>query len=548
MNETPAAPASRRIAAIDVGSNSIRLLIAEASADGRYRILDDEKQTTRLGQGLATTGMISPQAAEQSIAAITRMRTIAAGYGVHLLRVIGTCAVREAINSDEFLSQVRERAGVAVEPIAAAEEAQLAFLSAAHAFDLRGQAVAVVDIGGGSTEIVLSANGVVEAVYSLPLGAVRLTERFGGPEACAGITWKKMRRSIKRQLRETLDEPPFVPQLILGTGGTFTSLANISRSRSLAAASSPGGLPSVRGYELKRSEVLHLAHWLREMPLRTRTRVPGLSPDRADIIVAGVALVERIMKYLGVNRLQVHDGGVRDGLLLTMVRTLFPQELPASTGRDPLQAARRFAATCGYEERHCNHVAFLAGQIFDQVAARFPAEAGGWSDPANRVILESAALLQDVGYLINYARHHQHSYHLIAHSDLPGFTPRQIKLTANIARYHRKASPKRKHSHFAALPATDQEIVRRLSAVLRVADGLDRNRLQNVRGVSLIFEADRVEFLLEAAEEPTVEIWEAERKSGLFEKVFKVKASFAWKRLTETAQSEAGTTSAVTAE
>ena len=530
----------RRMGAIDVGTNSIRLIVAEASADGSYRILDDEKETTRLGQGLASTGRIQPAVMEHSVSAIARMKSIAEGYGVEMLRAIGTCAVREATNRDEFLRLVHERAGLTVEPISAEEEAHLAQRSVAHTFDLRGHAVAVVDLGGGSTEVVLSSGGVVEQVYSLPLGAVCLTEEFGGPESASGERYRKLRRKIRRVVERAVDRPPFVPQLMIGTGGTFTSLANIAQHRTHAG----GGLSPVRvrGYEMKRSEVMHVLDWLRKLPMRNRVRVPGLSPERADIIVAGATVIERIMKCLGVNRLQVHDGGVRDGLLRSMASTLFPGAAAAPTPEviDPLRFVRQFAATCGYEERHCSHIARLAGQIFDQLAGHFPGPPGGWYDPSNRLVLEAAALLHDIGYLINYSKHHQHSYHLIVHSDLPGFTPRELQLVANVARYHRRARPKKKHPNFRALSKADRKLVRRLASILRIADGLDRNRMQNVQRVGIRAQDGLVCFVLEAADNPTVDIWGAAGKADLFEDVFGVEARFEWATASALARSRDG--------
>jgi exopolyphosphatase/guanosine-5'-triphosphate,3'-diphosphate pyrophosphatase len=520
----------RRIGAIDVGTNSIRLIVAEASGDGSYRILDDEKETTRLGQGLATSGRMLPKSIERAAAAIARMKSIADGYGVEMLRVIGTCAVREASNREEFLDLVRERCGLTIEPISAEEEADLAQLSVAHTFDLRALAVAVVDIGGGSTEIVLSSGGVVEQVFSIPLGAVFLTEEYGGLDPATGKPYRRMRRKIRQQLERSIGRAPFVPQLMIGTGGTFTSLANIAQHR-LHPAAGAGLLPvRARGYEMKRSEVMHLVDWLRKMPLRSRMRVPGLSPERAEIIVAGAALVERTMQYLGVNRLLVHDGGVRDGLLRNMVGTLFPgaEKASARESVDPIPYVKQFAATCGYEERHCSHIARLAGQIFDQLAGHLPAPPGGWSDPANRLVLEAAALLHDVGYLINYSKHHQHSYHLIVHSDLPGFTPRELELVANVARYHRRARPKAKHANFNSLAKADRKLVRRLAAILRIADGLDRNRMQIVRRVGVRVQDDDAFFILEAAENPTVDIWAAASKADLFKDTFGLAPHFEW--------------------
>jgi exopolyphosphatase/guanosine-5'-triphosphate,3'-diphosphate pyrophosphatase len=526
--ERPADPAARRIAAIDVGTNSIRLTIAEVTPDSRYRILDDEKETTRLGRGLATTGRMSPEAMECSVQALTRMRRIAEGYGVEALRAVGTCAIREASNRDEFLALAESRAGVTVEPIVAEAEAQLAHTSAANAFDLRTLAVAVVDIGGGSTEVIFSSQGVVEQIYPLRLGAVRLTEQFGGPEPAAGENYRALRREVRDVLRRQLGEPPFAPQLLIGTGGTFTNLANILLNRNYPTQSTSLFRPSVRGYELKRSEVRHAIDWLREIPLRDRARVAGLSAERAEIIVAGLTIVERIMKHLDVNRLRVHDGGIRDGLLRTMAAALYPQPESKAAAPDRLRAVREFARTCTYEERHCEHVARLAGQMLDQLARLLPDGPAGWASRESRELLEAAALVHDVGYLINYDKHHQHSYHLIAHSDLPGFTYRETELLANLARYHCGAEPKRGHAHFGKLPKADRKLVRRLAAILRIAEALDRSHAQTVRNVTIRLERDTALFLLDAADDPAVDIWEAARKGRLFRKVFRLRPRFAW--------------------
>jgi exopolyphosphatase / guanosine-5'-triphosphate,3'-diphosphate pyrophosphatase len=522
---------TRRIAAIDVGTNSIRLTVAEVSSDGRYRILDDEKETTRLGRGLEATGEMAPDAMERSAQSIARMKKIADGYNVDVLRAIGTCALREAANRDDFLALVERQAGLVIEPIVAEAEAYLAHVSVANAFDLRSLSVAVVDIGGGSTEIVFSSQGVVEQIYTLPLGAVLLTEKFGGPENPAGPLYRKMRRETLGVLKREIRKLPFAPQMIIGTGGTYTSLANVSMQRE-GSAKPAGLLPAgVRGYERNRSEVRHLLEWLRKMPLPNRIRVPGLSRERADIIVAGLTIVERVMKYLGVNRLQVHDGGIRDGLLRTMAATLFPSEDRGhSESPDRLRSVRQFASACSYEEAHCLHVAGLAVQIFDQLAEHSQIMPEKWADPGNRILLEAAAILHDVGYFVNYSKHHQHSYHLIAHSDLAGFTPRETELVANIGRYHCRAEPKRKHPNYAKLAKADRRLVRRLSAILRIAEGLDRGHTQNVRSITTRIEDSSAVFLLDAADDPAVDIWGAEHKCRLFQKVFKLKPRFEWNR------------------
>ncbi|MFM9997187.1 MAG: CHAD domain-containing protein [Phycisphaerales bacterium] len=521
------APGPRRLGAIDVGTNSIRLLVAEAHPDGSYRVLDDEKEITRLGRGLGEAGMMSDEAMEHTLRAVERMKRIALGHGVHALRAIGTSACREAGNRDAFAGMFRARTGITLEVISPADEARLAYLSAAHSFDLRGLAAAVVDIGGGSTEIVLSAGGVTEQVYSLPLGAVRLTELFGGPDRCGGERFKKMRRHIKRTLAEGVGRPPLAPQLVIGAGGTFTTLANILIHRERGAAGPSLWDRGVPGHEAHRSDVRHVLDRLRRLPVRDRARVPGLPEERADIIVAGLAIVERVLKHLGVNVVRVHDRGIRDGLVLRMAEEVFGSSAGAvggPPGSSAIRAVRRFAESCRYEAAHSEHVTRLALSIHAQLA-----ESQGWDEvrrAEDRRLLEAAGVLHDVGYLVNYSRHHKHSYHLIVHSDVAGFSRREIEVIANVARYHRQTEPRKRHPNFAALDKADRELVRRLAAILRVADGLDRTHTQNTRSVQVEFEGTAARFLVTAAEDPATDLWGAAKKGGLFHAVFGLEPRF----------------------
>jgi len=519
-------PVRRRIAAIDVGSNSVRLIVAETDGSGGYRVIDDEKDIARLGQGLESTGALRPERMARAGETIARMKRIADGYGVEHLSVIATAAVREATNRHELLDLVQRTAGVPVEVISAEEEARLAHLSVNTAFDLRGVSCAVVDIGGGSTEIVSSVDGVIGAVHTLPLGAVRLMERFGdGSDARA---YRSMHKHVEARLREALPRPTPAPSLLYGSGGVFTSLASMSMHR--AGGEGAELLPfSVRGHELQRDEVRHELDRLRRMPTAQRAQVPGLSADRVDIIVTGLTLVDCVMKRLGVNRLRVHDRGIRDGLLLSMARRLEPDPLEAAGPVDRLQAARRFARMCRYEHRHSEQVSRLAVRLFDDLAGAGSSlceDERDWRSPVNRELLEASAVLHDVGYLINYSKHHKHSQHLIVHSDMPGYTSRQLDIVAQVARYHRRSRPKQSHASFARLDRRDQELVRRLSAILRIADGMDRTHMQSVRDASVLLVDGAAVFRVSGVDEDGVDIWGAERKAGLFEEVFGLTARF----------------------
>jgi exopolyphosphatase/guanosine-5'-triphosphate,3'-diphosphate pyrophosphatase len=261
--------------------------------------------------------------------------------------------------------------------------------------------------------------------------------------------------------------------------------------------------------------------------LPARRSVPGLNADRADIILAGLIVIERIMKWMQVNRLVVHDQGVRDGLLLRMIdRYLGPAKAEAAPkGDDPeslRQSARQFGTVCGIDEAHAAQVTKMCLAIFDQlqVALELPQN--------DRVLLELAAWLHEVGNIVNYQKHHRHSYHLIVHGNLKGLTPRQREIVAQVARYHRKAEPKAKHKAFAHLTEADRTTVRRLSAILRLADGLDRSHTRAVQGVQCQLVERTIRIVLSADAYPEIDVWGASQKGRYFEKVFERDLELVW--------------------
>ncbi len=439
---------------------------------------------------------------------------------------MGTWAVRAASNRDEFVSAVSRRAGVDLQVLSAQDEARLVFHAVRRCFDLRGIAAVVMDVGGGSTEFVLASGDVIDRIFGLPLGGVGLTELFGdGTDAAA---YRGMRRRIREALRARVGRPPFAPHLLIGTGGTFTSLASMAMDRG-AAGRGGAALPfSVRGWELQRSEVRHILNRLRKMKVRERSRVGGLSPERADIIVAGLAIVDVALGHFGVNRVRVGDQGLRSGVVAAMIDERWPLPGPAPAV-DRMRGVRRFAAACRYEAQHAANVAELAVQLFDQLAEGLGAAGSGWAASGSREILQAAALLHDVGYFVNYERHHKHSYHLIIHSGLPGFTSREIELIASIARYHRGALPGEKHAAFRSLGPDDRDLVRRLAGILRIAVGLDRSHAQEVRRLGVRCKRDAVEVMVDAAGDPSVDLWAAQRRSALFEEAFGRRLRLEWR-------------------
>jgi exopolyphosphatase/guanosine-5'-triphosphate,3'-diphosphate pyrophosphatase len=507
-----------RLAAIDIGSNSVRLLVAEALRGGAYRILDEEREPTRLGRSVSSQGRLDDESMDKTLQALRTFKEIAAGYQVTSLRTIATCAVREARNGPEFCRRVREEIGLEVEVIAGDREARLAFASVQNAFDLSGKNVVVADIGGGSTEIVFATGNLIESIFSTPLGAVRLTEQFALGENATLADFERMEEEVSSCLKKRTTRPLFAPHFLVGCGGTFTTLAEL-----IMATKKQSDAP-VAGYKVSQAEVRHLLDRLRKMPLRARRGMAGMTPDRADIIVAGLTIIDALMKRFRVNTLVIHTRGVRDGLVREMIDEVLggPHDEAADAPALRDEAIERLAAACSGELEHGRKVAALAGRIYEQLTEPLALE------PGDRLLLECAARLQDVGYVINYDQHHKHSYHLIRNSRLPGIRAHDLELIANVARYHRGAHPKRKHENFARVPAEDQQRVHRMAAILRLAGGLDRSRSQQVRDVAVRIDDEGVWIDVVADQEPQVDIWGAERRTDLFEKVFGLPVKFRW--------------------
>ena len=508
--EPAATPA--RIAAIDVGSNSVRLVVAEVLPSGGYRVLDEERENTRLAAALVSTGELAPGAVEATIAALKRFVSIAAGYGVGRTRVIATSAVRDAQNGPDFCERVRREVELEIDVISSDDEARLAFLSVARAFDVSGREVAVADIGGGSTEIVLASSGLVDQIYTTQLGAVRVTEQCDTAGVSSVKHLDRLRAFVDRALKKQVGKPSFVPSMFYGTGGTFTALAAMIMAREGHA----GGEP-MWGFRVTMAQLRHLVTDLAQMPLEKRVKVTGLNPARADIIVAGLVIIERIMRHLKVNVVQVHTRGVRDGLLLTMVQQV-PRQAVSAEARTG--AVEQFAASCGVDLVHARQVARIAVLLWKQLAGPLELRL------ADHELIEAAALVANVGYLINFEGHHKHSYHLIRNSELPGFERDQLRLLALAARYHRGSRPKQKHDAYRELSETDQRRVSALAAILRLALALDRTHQQHVEDVRAGVTNGHVEITVEARGDADVDLWSAQHKVELFEQVFEREVVF----------------------
>jgi exopolyphosphatase / guanosine-5'-triphosphate,3'-diphosphate pyrophosphatase len=495
-------PTPRRIAAIDIGSNSVRQIVADVSPDGAITVVDEMKAAPRLGADLDGTGMLGTQSMERAAEAIGRMATLARQLGAERIEAVATSAVRDAVNADQFVARVRQEAGLTVRIIDGAGEARLSYLSALAHFDLGVGRTIVMDIGGGSLELALAADGVLDDLVSLPFGALRLTERHLRDGATPKAL-RRLRRDVRRELRGVLPRSNWRGAQIICSGGTFTNLASIHLARRGMLAAR-----NVHATVVPREDVEHILDTLAVMTPDERRDTPGLNPERADIIVAGLAVAAEVLARVEARELHVSRYGIREGLLLELARVT---PVVADPGAARERSVRDFAERCHYEEGHAAQVQRLALRLFDAIGTRLGCA------PEDRAALADAALLHDCGYHINYDRHHKHSYHLIVHAELLGITPSEQVVIANVARYHRGAPPKKKHRNFGELEKPLRERVVRLAALLRVADGFDRGHVGAVGDLKVRWLGRALRITPTPAKGATLrlELWGAHRKSEL---------------------------------
>ena len=510
-------PPAMKVAAIDIGSNSIHMVIARVGRTG-FEIIDRAKEMVGLGRSTLTTGRLSPAAIDVGFRTLETFKRLAEKHQADPILAVATSAVREAKNGGEFVLRVWDRLGLHIDVVTGAEEARLIFLAAAHALDFRRQRPIVVDIGGGSLEVMAGEGTELKWVESLKLGVVRLTERFIRSDPPEPRDIAALRAHLDRSLAAVFRRARRLrPTLLVGTSGTLLNLT------AMAAALDRDEVPqrlNNRALPLRRLKVV------RERVLASdaeeRARMRGLDRRRVDLIPAGAVLAETLLEGFGVDEMRACDSALREGMLLDFMarhaeEVAAADRVPDQRRRSVLQLAERLRS----DDAHGRHVAELALKLFDSIRAIHGL------GRRERELLEFAALLHDVGLYVNHSKHHRHSQYLITHGELRGFEPEEIAVIASVARFHKGAPPKPSHEELAALPLEARRLIIQLTAILRVADSFDRSHHGVVRDVHVMRRNGRLKIRLDTAgRDAALELWGAERKSDLWEKCFDVDLEF----------------------
>jgi exopolyphosphatase/guanosine-5'-triphosphate,3'-diphosphate pyrophosphatase len=496
-----------RLAAIDLGSNSVHMVVADMSADGRILVVDRVKEMVRLGRRAFTTGSLTAETMELAERTVATFGRLARARHVQRLRAVATSAVREAENGEAFVRRLRRHTGMPVDVISGLDEARLIFRGVKHALGLEGGPFLLVDVGGGSVELTLVEDGRPLWMKSVPLGVARMTERFFPKDPPTTRQVRALERHVARTVGDLLDRARRRGVVAaIGTSGTITTLVGMAR---LANGVEDAG--RLHGASVDREAIHALRRRILAVDARARAELPGMDAKRVDLMPAAAVLVDAILTRVRVPQLTVCGWALREGVLLELAKV---DGVGAGTRLGRRRAVVALANRYAGDNAHGRQVARLGTALFDGLAGTLGLP------PASRDLLEYAALLHDIGHAVDHDRHQRHSYYLIKNSELLGFDPDEIEVLGLVARGHRKQVPKPSAPELALVSPDKRKLVRGLAALLRIADALDRTHFGVVKSVGVGKSAGRIVLHVDAgAENAELELWAAERRVDLLSRL-----------------------------
>ncbi|TRO64504.1 Ppx/GppA phosphatase family protein [Christiangramia sabulilitoris] len=504
-NSTP----TKRIAAIDLGTNSFHAVLVDIYPDGSFRTIDKLKEMVIL----AEKGMdnhLSEEAMQRGLDALKRIKFLCDSQQVEEIIAFATSAIREAKNGGDFTQRMIDEVGIKARAIPGKMEAELIGYAIRHSISLDKEMVLMVDIGGGSVEFIVGNNEEFLYHNSLKLGVARMSAKFvkHDPITKSEIkTLKKHYRAMLKEIGEVIREHKV--KTMIGSSGTMENIGAMVASRTSITADM-----TLNELTFQAADFKDLYKDFIKLNRDERKKISELDEKRIDIINPGMVLVKYLLKKFGIERIRISEAALRDGMILNFLKHNRPNlELVASYPHPRKRSIYELLRKCNWMEAHSTHVAEMALQFFDEFREELKLE------ETDRELLEYATLMHDIGYYISYRKHHKHALYIIRHSDLRGFTEDEIDIMANVARYHRRSTPKKRHEFYMKMAKPLRKKVKRLAGILRVADGLDRSHYQNVQKLEIDNRKDKVLLYLTTMGDPELEIWGAERKSELFEKV-----------------------------
>ena len=492
------------VAFIDIGTNAIRLLVVRLIPSHSYSTVTQQREAARLGEGEFANRRLQPQAMDRAVLVCRKFVELARSYGAEKIVAVATSATREAVNEEEFLHRLREEADLDVRVISGREEARLIYSGLSSFVHLGGGNAIFLDIGGGSTEVIVGGQSEYQYLDTIGVGAVRLTTMLLSPNEALPVPperYQLLRQYVRHAAIHTVYHvKKYRVDLALGSSGTIQNLAAVAAR-------------SLRNRSLETEEVLthrdlkRVAAMLCALPLEERRKVPGLNPDRADIIIGGAAILDALMEELGLAEIRVlQEGGLREGLLMDyLAQNAHDVHRLSVRERSILQLGR----SCNFDESHARNAERLALELFDSAGEAGLHTYGEWE----RELLGYATLLHDIGSFLSYSNHHVHSYYLIDNSDLLGFYKTEIEIMALTALFHRKTLPSARHPGYAALDRDTRKLVSFLSLLVRLVESLDRSHQKVVKHAQLRARGTRSLCLaIQTSGDAQLELWGVETR------------------------------------
>lgn len=527
VNSLSAAGEKNRIlAAIDMGTNSIHMVVVRIIPElPAFMIIEREKDTVRLGDRDPDTHNLKPEVMEKAIATLHRCREVAKSLNAEQIIAVATSAVREAPNGRDFLKQVEAETGLVVDLISGQEEARRIYLGVLSGMEFNNQPHIIIDIGGGSTELILGDSHEPRSLSSTKVGAVRLSAEFITTDPISNSEFYYLQAYIRVMLERAVDDlkanlkPGESPRLV-GTSGTIETLAMIHAREKYGMIPNP-----LNGYQFSLKDLREIVNRLRKMNNAERAAIPGMSDRRSEIILAGALILQEAISLLGLESITICERSLREGVIVDWMLThgLIEDRLRYQGSvreRSVFKTAQKYRV----DLVHSQKVAELALSIFEQTQGKLH----NWGE-LEKELLWAAAILHNCGHYISHSSHHKHSYYLIRYSELLGYTESEIELIANLARYHRKSAPKKKHDNYRNLPTKEyRQIVSQLSAFLRISVALDRRQIGAISRLQCEYLPELAEFRLKLFpnfpnDDCDLEIWSLNYKKDSFEAEYSVK-------------------------
>lgn len=500
---------SRRIAAIDLGTNSFHAVIVDIFPDGSFQTIDKLKEMVMLAEkGFGQN--LSHDAMDRAIAALKKIKTLSSHQNAEQILAYATSAIREAENGGELIQRAIDEVGIKINAIPGKMEAELIGLAVQHGIQLPDKPSLMVDIGGGSVEFIIGDKKRFYFLASKKIGVARMTASFVESDPISKREIQNLQSFYEEQLRDVAQAfATHRAGIMVGSSGTMENIGMMIAKRENKLQNL-----SVNELEFTSDQFFSLYNDLIGMNRKQRAKLSELDDKRIDLIAPGLILVNFLLTRFSIKKVKISSQALREGIILRYISKEVEELKDLLTYDNPrLRSVMELVNRYDWHEAHSRHVSELSLALFDELKEKLEL-----SEP-DRELLEYSAYMHDIGYFISHRKHHKHALYIIRHSDLLGFKEIEIEMMANISRYHRRSTPKMRHKYFKKLPKSNRERIKKLSAILRVADGLDRSHYQNVRKVRVEQKAHKTKLYIITDTDPQLEIWGAMRKRTLLEEV-----------------------------